>query len=509
MTEGRRSAERPSDDLTRVVRSRYGLSLEDATEARTGEESAGWRVSSPDGDRFVQRLPAWRTLEELAWCDGVATAAAATAAACVHALPDRDGHVSVATTEGPCMVFPFVEGDHPPGDGALTIQASEVLAAIHRGIAISWVAGPEPPHGRSRIGGVASLDERLSDRELDRWEASVSTGRSPQLPIHGDFYGGNLLVAEGEIAGVIDWSESRLEHHEQEVSWAMWEFCQNDAGDDLLDAVAVAFLNAYTEAGGPAEVGPPFDPIPWVRQRLRLEASAWFRNADGDRPDLRLSRRPGSRVLRPPRTSTPGATRTMRPSLEITRAGRDRMPALAGVLARAFIDDPIIRWPLPDDADDIEDRVRSMFTWAYVDLADLGMVWETAGGDGVAVWVPPGGAEQLIASDRAVREQLATLTHDGGRRYGVLWDWIEARLPEEPHWFLDALGVEPSRQSSGIGTALLNWGLDRARADGVPVLLETGRVETVRFYERFGFRTSAEEDAPDGGPHIWFMRLDP
>ncbi len=196
-------------------------------------------------------------------------------------------------------------------------------------------------------------------------------------------------------------------------------------------------------------------------------------------------------------------------TLEVSRADRDRMPALAAVLARAFLDDPIIRWPLPDDADDVEDRVRSMFTWAYVDLADLGMVWETAGGDGVAVWVPPGGAEQLIESDQHVREQLATLTDDDGRRYGVLWDWIEAQLPDEPHWFLDALGVEPGRQSRGIGTALVRWGLDRAAADGVPVTLETGRLETVRYYDRFGFRVVREGKPEPAGPHVWFMRLDP
>ncbi|MGZ8580830.1 MAG: GNAT family N-acetyltransferase [Actinomycetota bacterium] len=196
-------------------------------------------------------------------------------------------------------------------------------------------------------------------------------------------------------------------------------------------------------------------------------------------------------------------------TLEVSRADRDRMPALAAVLARAFVDDPIIRWPLPDDPDDVEDRVRSMFTWAYVDLADLGMVWETADGDGVAVWVPPGGAEQLIESDQHVREQLATLTDDDGRRYGVLWDWIEAQLPDEPHWFLDALGVEPGRQSRGIGTALVRWGLDRAAADGVPVTLETGRLETVRYYDRFGFRVVREGKPEPAGPHVWFMRLDP
>lgn len=125
------------------------------------------------------------------------------------------------------------------------------------------------------------------------------------------------------------------------------------------------------------------------------------------------------------------------------------------------------------------------------------------------MWVPPGRAEQLIASDRRVREQLLPLTDDGGRRYGVLWDWIEDQLPDEPHWFLDALGVEPSRQSGGIGTALLRWGLERAAADDVPVTLETGRLDTIHYYERFGFRVVHEGEPEPAGPHVWFMRLDP
>lgn len=194
---------------------------------------------------------------------------------------------------------------------------------------------------------------------------------------------------------------------------------------------------------------------------------------------------------------------------EITRASRERMPALAAVLAGAFVDDPIIRWPLPDDVDDLEDRVRSMFTWAYEDLADLGMVWETAGGAGVAVWVPPGGSEMLLASDRAVRARLATLTIDDGARYGVMWDWIGSHLPDEPHWFLDAIAVEASRRSEGIGSALIRWGLDHATADGVPAFLETGSRRTVGYYERFGFRVVDQGEPAADGPHVWFMQRDP
>nr|MBA3764675.1 phosphotransferase [Actinomycetota bacterium] len=41
------------------------------------------------------------------------------------------------------------------------------------------------------------------------------------LPIHGDYYAGNLPVKGMLVIGVIDWSDARLEHHEQEVAWAM------------------------------------------------------------------------------------------------------------------------------------------------------------------------------------------------------------------------------------------------------------------------------------------------
>lgn len=71
------------------------------------------------------------------------------------------------------------------------------------------------------------------------------------------------------------------------------------------------------------------------------------------------------------------------------------------------------------------------------------------------------------------------------------------------------VGVESARQGEGIGSALIGYGVDRARAEGVPAFLETGKPRNVPYYERFGFHVAHEDVAPDGGPHIWFMRLDP
>jgi predicted N-acetyltransferase YhbS len=111
----------------------------------------------------------------------------------------------------------------------------------------------------------------------------------------------------------------------------------------------------------------------------------------------------------------------------------------------------------------------------------------------------------MFESDAAVRSRLAPLTDDGGARYERLWDWIEERVPTDV-WYLDALGVDPAKQGTGIGNALMRHGLEAAGAAGVDAFLETGQARNVAYYERFGFRV-VDHDAPaPDGPQIWFMR---
>lgn len=277
MTEGLRTEEQPSGDLSRVVLDLFGVSLAETDGGWQGEESVGWRGSSDGGDRFVQRFPGWRAVDDLAWCDAVSAAASTTAPECVHAIASSDGRVAVPTTEGPVMVFPFIEGAHPESGGQIRELAAELLASMHRGIASAW-SGPDRPTAARYAPGEAQPSGLLVDADLDRWERSVDA-RGADLPIHGDFYGGNLIVSADRVAGVVDWSDAHLAPFEQEVGWATWEFCQNDAGDDLIDEHAEGFLRIYEERGGPADVGAPFDPMPWIRRRLRAEARWWFADA--------------------------------------------------------------------------------------------------------------------------------------------------------------------------------------------------------------------------------------
>ena len=190
--------------------------------------------------------------------------------------------------------------------------------------------------------------------------------------------------------------------------------------------------------------------------------------------------------------------------VRIAATDHSRLPILADVLGRAFLHDPMIRWPMTQ-VPDMQPRIARFFAAIYRPYMETGTMWEAGDGAGFAHWVPPGGAEAALATPDSMKEALLPLTDDDGARYDILWAWIEERVPEDV-WYLDSIGVDPARQGEGIGTALMRFGIDRASDLGTGCFLETGVPGNVGYYERFGFRVVDEGEAAKGCPHIWFMR---
>jgi hypothetical protein len=106
-------------------------------------------------------------------------------------------------------------------------------------------------------------------------------------------------------------------------------------------------------------------------------------------------------------------------SVPVRHAAADRLPALAGVLARAFRDDPMLRWPLGDGAG-YEERLERLYHLVNVEPIARGLVWEAGEGLGVAVWVPPG--TDLTEAEASVRERVSGQTDDNGIRLRIMWD---------------------------------------------------------------------------------------
>jgi GNAT superfamily N-acetyltransferase len=179
---------------------------------------------------------------------------------------------------------------------------------------------------------------------------------------------------------------------------------------------------------------------------------------------------------------------------------------LADLLGRAFVVEPMMRWSLGVHGDP-EGRFVRCFEYFLEGVIAAGTVWEAGQALGATAWIAPGEVD-VWRDARITDNRMHELTEDECR-YDAFWEWVDSRVPDEPLWFLDSVGVAPHAQGRGIGGALIRFGLDRARANGLDAFLETGNAGNVPIYEHLGFRVVDASAAPDGGPHVWFMRWSP
>jgi GNAT superfamily N-acetyltransferase len=193
------------------------------------------------------------------------------------------------------------------------------------------------------------------------------------------------------------------------------------------------------------------------------------------------------------------------PPVRLTRA-QSRLSTLAAVFGRAFVNEPMMHWPLGSRGDEAE-RFTQCFAYFLEAALPLGLVWEAGRAQGAAVWIPP---EHNAAWESHPWNQprILALADDGGRRYDAFWDWVGAHEPAEASWQLDSIAVKPELQGRGVGRELIEAGLARVRREGRGAFLSTGTAANVAIYARCGFRVYDAADAPDGGPRIWFMRWD-
>lgn len=115
---------------------------------------------------------------------------------------------------------------------------------------------------------------------------------------------------------------------------------------------------------------------------------------------------------------------------------------------------------------------------------DHGTAWIAEDGAAAALWLPPGVSSDqermlTVIGEHARAEKLPTL--------GEVGETIPRYHPEEPHWYLAMIGVDPARQGRGYGSAILKESLRRCDEEGVAAYLESSNPKNVPLYERHGF----------------------
>lgn len=187
-----------------------------------------------------------------------------------------------------------------------------------------------------------------------------------------------------------------------------------------------------------------------------------------------------------------------------TARGED-LSGMAGALGRAFADDPLFDWLVPDQTR----RHRMLPAWLTLAFKKMFTRREVLHDRRSCRRGCVGCPRRM--EDQARRDALDDPGQHSRGRTGThaavftTLNAMEKEHPEELHWYLEVLGADPPHQRQGVGAALMKPVLDRCDAEGLPAYLETQKPDNVAYYRHHGFEVREEMDLPKGGPHLWTM----
>lgn len=173
-----------------------------------------------------------------------------------------------------------------------------------------------------------------------------------------------------------------------------------------------------------------------------------------------------------------------------------------GALTLAFAADPASRWLFTEADSFLQNFPKFARALAGPALQNgTGLAMENYAA--VALWLAPGqGPDEqklgMLIETTVAREKqddMAAAVEQMGRYH-----------PQEPHWYLPFIGVEPSRQGQGLGSALLRASLSRCDADGLPAYLESSNPINQPLYERHGFEAIGEIKIRNCPPIVPMLR---
>lgn len=187
-----------------------------------------------------------------------------------------------------------------------------------------------------------------------------------------------------------------------------------------------------------------------------------------------------------------------KPDVAVRDCTPEHLPGAVDVLSRAFAQETFTRLALGQRADDTR-ALQDLFRIQVDDHLDRGGIIDVAviGDDvvGAAMWERPDGESDGGAG---VVKNLGTylrLTGPRALRAAAGAVRVAVARPRQPHWYLHMVGAHPDRQGLGIGSRLLEHGLQRLDR-GEPAYLESSNDATSRLYAKFDF-------LPAGAVHLW------
>jgi len=163
-------------------------------------------------------------------------------------------------------------------------------------------------------------------------------------------------------------------------------------------------------------------------------------------------------------------------------------PRAVSTQLMAFSSDPAMRWMWREPHEYL--RHFPPFVRAFGGRAfEHGTAYVAGDFHGGSLWLPAG-----VVPDGAALGALITETLQEPARSAApaIIEQMAECHPQEPHWHLAFIGVDPPHQGQGIGAALLRHTLALIDAEGVHSYLESSNPANIPLYQRHGFEVVRE-----------------
>lgn len=161
---------------------------------------------------------------------------------------------------------------------------------------------------------------------------------------------------------------------------------------------------------------------------------------------------------------------------------------MLAVITLAFVTDPLARWALPDPAVYLAMMPGFVDAFGGPGIAEAGALLTVCGG-GAALWLPPGTHPDDERMGALMGQHLPP---DVAGDMGAVFEQMAGYHPDEPHWYLPLVGVDPGRQGQGLGAALMRAAAERCDREGSLAYLESSNPRNISLYLRHGFEVMGE-----------------
>jgi ribosomal protein S18 acetylase RimI-like enzyme len=157
---------------------------------------------------------------------------------------------------------------------------------------------------------------------------------------------------------------------------------------------------------------------------------------------------------------------------------------IISVMTLAFANDPACRRLYPDPLQYLTYFPEFVRLYGGPAFDHGGAHWN-AESMGAALWLPPDIRPDEEKFNALLERSLAETAKP---ELFEVYAQMKQHHPQEPHWFLPLIGVDPFCQSQGIGAALLQFGLTACDRDHTLAYLDSTNPRNIPLYERYGFQ---------------------